>query len=231
MRLHTRTWGEGDRTAVLIHGIMSDSRTWQVVGPRIAERGYRVTGVDLRGHGHSGRGRYSPQDWADDLVETLPGEPDIAIGHSLGAVALALAAARLRPRRAVYSDPAWFVSHRDGDAGPSRFREFKHATRDEVVAAHPRWSQDDIDIEMATLRTWDPDTVDGASMITGTDLAPLRPAAPSLVLLARESVFYSEAAVTEMEQRGLEVLVVPGVGHTIHRDDPTVFLAALDGWI
>jgi pimeloyl-ACP methyl ester carboxylesterase len=231
MRLHTRTWGDGERTAVLIHGIMSDSRTWLVVGPKIAERGYRVVGVDLRGHGRSGRGRYSPQDWADDLVETLPAEPAVAVGHSLGGVALALAVDRLRPRRAVYSDPAWLADHRDGDRGPDRFRRFKHATRDEVEAVHPRWSPEDIDVEMATLREWDPDTVDGASQITGMEMAPFRPSVPSLVLLAEASFFYSEAAVAEIEQRGLDVRIVPDAGHTIHRDSPDAFLSALSGWI
>lgn len=59
MQLHTREWGTGDRTALLVHGIMSDSRTWRRVGPALAERGYRVLAVDLRGHGRSPRGEYT----------------------------------------------------------------------------------------------------------------------------------------------------------------------------
>ncbi|WP_129669374.1 alpha/beta fold hydrolase [Phytoactinopolyspora endophytica] len=234
MRLHTRTWGEGERTTVLVHGIMSDSRTWQVVAPRIAERGYRVVGVDLRGHGRSGRGRYSPQDWADDLVETLPSGPDVAIGHSLGAVALALAVDRLRPGRAAYVDPAWFAGGGNGDVSADRyerFRRFKDATRDQIVQVHPRWDTEDVDVELATLRDWDPDTVDGASLISGADLAPSQPLAPSLVLIAGESPYYRQEAVTEMRQRGLETRVVPDVGHTIHRDDPDAFLDSLQGWV
>ncbi|GAA3272619.1 hypothetical protein GCM10010493_57940 [Streptomyces lavendulae subsp. grasserius] len=69
MQLRTQTWGEGDRLALLVHGIMSDHRTWRRVGPALAGRGYRVVAVDLRGHGASGRGEYSPELFADDLVE------------------------------------------------------------------------------------------------------------------------------------------------------------------
>jgi pimeloyl-ACP methyl ester carboxylesterase len=38
MRLNARLWGSGERTALLIHGIMSDSRTWQRFGPALAAR-------------------------------------------------------------------------------------------------------------------------------------------------------------------------------------------------
>lgn len=228
MRLHTRTWGDGERTAVLVHGIMADSRTWNLVAPRIADHGYRVMGVDLRGHGASGRGRYSPREWADDLVDTLPSEPEVAIGHSLGAVALALAVDRLRPARVVYSDPTWLAN---GTADPRRFRRYKDATRERVVELHPRWSTDDIDLELAGLRDWDPDTVDGLALITGADVAPRHPTMPSLVLCANESPYYSERNTTRMREQGLEVRVVVGAGHTIHRDDPDGFLAGLEGWI
>ncbi|MEX3099544.1 alpha/beta fold hydrolase [Streptomyces sp. ST1020] len=111
MKLHTQEWGTGPRTAALIHGIMSDHRTWHRVGPALAAQGYRVIAVDLRGHGASPRGPYSAESWADDLTETLPPGLDLALGHSLGAMALALAVERLTPARAVYADPAWALHH------------------------------------------------------------------------------------------------------------------------
>src|SRR5690349_5840583 len=105
---------------------MSDHRTWRRVGPALADRGYRVVGVDLRGHGASGRGAYSAESWAGDLVETLPHAPDLALGHSLGGTALGLAVERLAPARAVYADPAWAL---DPGGDPAAFTEFRHATR------------------------------------------------------------------------------------------------------
>ncbi|MER5217394.1 alpha/beta hydrolase [Streptomyces sp. NPDC002838] len=231
MRLHTRTWGDGERTAVLIHGMMSDSRTWHRVAPAIAGRGYRVIGVDLRGHGASGRGDYSPQGWADDLVQTLPTDADIAIGHSFGAVALALAVDRLRPGRAVYADPAWLPDGRRAGMDPGRFKRCKQATREQIAELNPRWTPEDVDVELATLRDWDPDTADGAALLCGAEIAPRRPSVPSLVLFADEGPFSSAETVTAMRQRGLDVRVVPGVGHTIHRDDFAAFLGSLEGWI
>jgi pimeloyl-ACP methyl ester carboxylesterase len=53
MALNTLEWGDGDRTAVLIHGMMGDSRSWWEIGPALAERGYRVVAVDLPGYGRS----------------------------------------------------------------------------------------------------------------------------------------------------------------------------------
>ena len=56
MKLHVTEWGEGPRTAVLIHGITSEGATWGRVAPRLAERGYRMLAPSLRGHGPSPRG-------------------------------------------------------------------------------------------------------------------------------------------------------------------------------
>src|SRR5215831_11292952 len=91
MKLNVREWGTGDRFAVLIHGITSDSTGWRRLGPDLAGRGYHVLAPDLRGHGLSPRGDYSPEAWADDVVESLPARPELALGHSLGGIVLALA--------------------------------------------------------------------------------------------------------------------------------------------
>jgi pimeloyl-ACP methyl ester carboxylesterase len=119
--------------AVLVHGVTSSSRTWWRVGPALAERGYRVLAVDLRGHGASPRpgSGLSIADLAADVAETVAAElgADIAetvavesgadppgstrpavellVGHSLGAlVALELVGAHPGlARRLVLEDP------------------------------------------------------------------------------------------------------------------------------
>ncbi|MFJ8311490.1 MULTISPECIES: alpha/beta fold hydrolase [unclassified Streptomyces] len=231
MQLTTRTWGAGDRVALLIHGIMSDHRTWRKVGPALAERGYRVIAIDLRGHGASGRGEYSAGLFADDLVETLPADAELAIGHSLGGLSLALAAERLRPQRAVYSDPAWHLNSPQNQASPEIFALFKSATREMVAALNPRWEAEDVDIELATLKVWDENTALGLTAMFGTDLVPERAVVPSLVQFADASFLYDAAEAARLEARGFEVRTVEGAGHTIHRDDFEGFMASLDGWI
>ncbi|MGX1270045.1 alpha/beta fold hydrolase [Streptomyces phaeoluteigriseus] len=127
MRLHTREWGTGDRLAVLVHGIMTDHRTWHELAPVLTGRGYRVLAVDLRGHGASARGAYAPALFAEDLLDTLPRHPELALGHSLGALALALAVEELAPARAVYSEPAWRLSGSEGGLDPAFFTLFKRS--------------------------------------------------------------------------------------------------------
>ncbi|RSS26038.1 alpha/beta fold hydrolase [Streptomyces sp. WAC05458] len=225
MRLATRIWGDGPRAAVLVHGIMSDSRGWSRVAPTIAEHGYRVVAVDLPGHGASGPAPvYTPAALAADLLDTLPAAPDLAIGHSLGSAALLLAVPRLRCARAVHCDPAWVPRNRDLDA----LRAGKHATWRELRAAHPRWHNDDIAAERQALVTWDPASVTALQHLPGL---PGIPAVPSLVLLAGPSERISPAHATVLSRRGWHVRTVDGAGHTVHRDDPAGFLGALRGWL
>lgn len=249
VKLNTREWGSGERIAVLIHGIMSDSRTWRRVGPALADHGYRVIGVDLRGHGGSGPGdadpgahpgtggdtdidRYAPHRYADDLVETLPTGVELAVGHSLGGLALAGAVERLRPRRAVYLDPAWRFASPEEGFDPALFAEFAdRATPALVAAMNPRWEQADVEIELQTLELWDRACARALSPLVGRRLLPERAVTPSLVLAADPSRLVLAEDVAVLRERGFEVRTVPDAGHTIHRDDFAGFMTALEGWI
>ncbi|MGW2563969.1 alpha/beta fold hydrolase [Streptomyces sp. NPDC001514] len=233
MQLHTHTWGAGDRVALLIHGIMADHRTWRRVGPALADQGYRVIAVDLRGHGASGRtDSYTPQDHADDVAETLPAGAELAIGHSLGGLTLSLAVERLAPRRAVYSDPAWYLATPEEGFDPGQFAAFKTtATRERIVTLNPRWESVDVDIELETLAAWDESSVQGLAGSVGVDLLPAKPVVPSLVQLADPSFLVSAERAEVLATRGFDVRTVKGAGHTIHRDDFDGFMSSLDGWI
>ncbi|MFD3482166.1 alpha/beta fold hydrolase [Streptomyces sp. NPDC058665] len=235
MRLHTHTWGEGDRVALLLHGIMADHRTWRRVGPELAARGLRVVAVDLRGHGASGQGPYAPEDFADDLVETLPAGAELAIGHSLGGMALALCVERLAPRRAVYCDPAWHLPGPEAgateSAGPARLAAAKTLSREEIATLNPRWEEADVDLEVASLARWDERTAYGIAPAFGADLRPARPVVPSLVTIADPSPMVPPEDAAELRSRGFEVRTVEGAGHTAHRDDFDAFMASLKGWI
>jgi pimeloyl-ACP methyl ester carboxylesterase len=208
VQLHTREWGTGDTTVLLVHGIMSDSRTWRRVGPALAERGHRVIAVDLRGHGRSPRGEYSPRHFADDLVDTLPQRADVIIGHSLGGLALSLAVERLRPLRAVYTDPAWSTPDPEQALDPEAFAAAKNITREHIAQFNPRWDAEDVDVEVATLADWDADTsyfLDGRPL---TGFVPDRPVVPSLVQLADPSHLVGADDVARLRASGFEVLTV-----------------------
>src|SRR4051794_22742119 len=96
--LHTRHWGTGNRVAVLVHGMMSDSAAWWQVGPALARRGYRVVAVDLPGHGGSpSRADADMGFFVDMLTASVPRRPELVLGHSMGAFVTAAALPRLRP--------------------------------------------------------------------------------------------------------------------------------------
>lgn len=228
--LYVHEWGTGERVAVLVHGITSDHGSWWRFGPELADRGYHVFAPHLRGHGHSPRGSYSVEAWAGDLVESVPAEPELAVGHSLGGLVLAAAADRLRPRRAVYEDPAWSLPTTGGDEVAERFRAQHHWTLEQIQAFYPRWELPACEAKLAAVRRWDPATT---ALITSGfgryDPAP--PAIPSLLMLADPSTLIVPERADELEQAGFEVRVVKGAGHVIHNDDFEGFIAALDGWL
>lgn len=236
MRLNTREWGEQGPIVLLVHGILSDSRTWRLVGPALAERGYRVVAVDLRGHGASGRDAdYSPAAYGADIVETMAefGRPALALGHSLGGLALRCAVDALLPERAVYVDPVWRHRSREVDGfEPSMFITFADAATPRLVSQlNPGWADEDIEVELATLACWDRQTARALTPLGGQSVYPDSPVVPSLIVLPERGSLFDAGETELMRSRGFEIRVVPGAGHTVHRDDLAGFLTALDGWI
>lgn len=228
--LSVHEWGAGDRVAVLVHGITSDHGSWWRVGPELAGRGYHVYAPDLRGHGHSPRGSYTLSAWADDLVESVPPEPELALGHSLGALVLAAAVDRLRPHRVVYEDPAWSAPTDGRQEVANRFRAQNGWELADIQAFYPRWVPAACEAKLAALRRWDPATTD--FILTGLSrFDPPPPAAPAQVMLADPSTLITPERAERLRETGFEVRVVSGAGHVIHNDDFEGFLAALDGWL
>ncbi|MSO40845.1 MAG: alpha/beta hydrolase [Solirubrobacterales bacterium] len=85
-------YGEGERTLVLIHGLLLNRRMFDRLAPAIAERGHRVIALDLLGHGRSDRPpemtNYSMTFFAQQVVALLDHlelEDAVIGGTSLGA--------------------------------------------------------------------------------------------------------------------------------------------------
>jgi pimeloyl-ACP methyl ester carboxylesterase len=236
MRLAVTETGNGPRTAILIHGIMSDSRAWHRVTAELERHDFRVIAVDLAGHGRSPRAdRYSPAAWADDVVETLApllhGPPDVVMGHSLGGLVASLVADRLAPRAAIYIDPAFsFPKGLRGLAFKLFFAMAPRPRRAALVKMNPKWHAEDVEIELATLRDWDKRTILGFSDTTRL-VPPVSLVAPSLVVLAEKSLLITEQVAGRLRRQGMTVRTIAGTGHTVFRDDHAGFMLAVFEWL
>lgn len=86
--LHYRDWGGNGQAIVLVHGLASNCRIWDLVAPILAGE-FRVIALDQRGHGQS----FKPDtgyDFAtvvadlDGLISSLGIENPVIVGHSWG---------------------------------------------------------------------------------------------------------------------------------------------------
>ncbi len=108
-RLHYLEWNPaGARPLLLLHGNSANAWWWQPMAQTLSGANLRILALDLRGHGDSEWVRppdYSPAAYADDLARLIQGanaEGAIAIGHSMGGIAvLAFALRYYRLVRAV----------------------------------------------------------------------------------------------------------------------------------
>ena len=83
---------------VLSAGIGDMRQVYRLLAPELAQAGYRVASVDLRGHGDSSMGwpSITRTDVAGDLIAVIRhlGGPAVIVGHSISGVAATIAAAK-----------------------------------------------------------------------------------------------------------------------------------------
>lgn len=242
--------GAAAPVAVLVHGITGWWRTWWRVGPALADRGWRVIAVDLRGHGTSPRidGVATAESLADDLaatIEALAISPvDALIGHSLGA-AVAMELAHRRPdiaRRLVLEDPPGqtraddveFQAHLEHETLAARLDPEAEVRRE--LAENPAWLPEDARQNVEGRAMCDLDGI-LASLRANTgvrpaELAPfLRP--PGLYLVAdeeRSALGEARARLIGSLPAQAEAIEIDS-GHTIHRDRFDAYMAEVLRWL
>jgi pimeloyl-ACP methyl ester carboxylesterase len=104
-RLSYSEFGEGERTTVLLHGLLLSQRMHKPLAHALADRGNRVVTLDLLGHGRSDRPadmwRYSMPIFGEQtiaLLDHLDVDQAVIAGTSLGAN-VTLEAAAAAPER------------------------------------------------------------------------------------------------------------------------------------
>jgi len=237
-------WGPADasRRALLIHGLGSSGALMWRFGAALADAGWHATAVDLRGHGTAPRALdYTIAAYAADVGRTLPGATgargwDLVIGHSLGGAAATVASAAdpAWTRRLVLVDPGIHLSDDDRAAvSAGQEQAFADTSQAAVRAEHPHWHPQDIELKSLAAQQASRWAVEQ----TGTQNTPwdVRDAAarltvPTHVLGADPAVyslFTGDLADEVRRNPAVTMSVVPGAGHSPHRDAPEETLRQL----
>jgi pimeloyl-ACP methyl ester carboxylesterase len=157
IRAHYLHWNveNGRKPVVLLHGLASNARIWELVAPFLAEWGFQVFALDQRGHGLTDKpdGDYGFDTFRGDLLSFIDAcqlESPLLIGHSWGAlVALDYAAQfPIGPRA-----PAGLVLV---DGGVNQLNDSPGATWEQTRQrlAPPRLAGTPLDDFLALLSGW-----------------------------------------------------------------------------
>lgn len=256
--LHARAWGPPDAPVLLlVHGLTDDGGCWPDAVDRWAGE-WRVVAVDLPGHGRSPR---LSADEVDDPMPVAAravgralhaladahGRPAVGVGHSMGAGALALSVADGAPAAAlVLEDPR--IAH---ESTPVRARMGRMRAR-EVALWHddpagqlarlradcPGWSNAEVEAcASARSRTDTALLATGRAGLVGGDglqaacVDTAAAAAPTLLVTGDRTGAIWTPERLAMLTGTARVAVVPGGGHTVRRDVPDDYHAAVDPFL
>ena len=236
--LNVMQWGDptAPKTAVALHGITANCGAFARPARLMAERGWRVLAPDMRGHGESSRGDgdFSTAALLGDLARAAPTSPDLLIGHSFGGYLAQMGVLQglFRPRSLALEDP---VSYFGDKRTPIDMLAWDEAnlprTIEGLTALNPKWSR--LDAAWKVLSMEQIDFTDATAAFAGNAPWDLRPEAtrlcgmqPTIWLLPQISRFVpaeDQARLLREVGEG-SVAIVPGVGHSIHRDAVETFV-------
>ena len=234
--------GSGNPALVFVHGWSCDRGYWNPQLPHFAER-HRVIAIDLPGHGESGPGRAEwtmPAFGADvaAVVHQLGLDEVVLIGHSMGGDVIVAAAGHVAPH---VRGLVWIDTYRSL-GGP-------HPSAEEIAAFVAPFRADFKTAASRFLRTmFTPDADPGLVERIVDDMAS---APPDIAVDCLEHAITFEPAVCEtllelklpaiainpgyrstdvesMRRFGIEPVVMPGVGHFLHLEDPATFNRLLE---
>lgn len=227
--------------ALLIHGLSSSPGGWWRVRDWLQQAGWDTSTVALLGHGGRGAASdYSLSSYATDVLAAAPGPHDLVVAHSLGgSIATVLAAADPGwTRRLVLLDPVWYLAPESLPATASEQVAELGWTAESLAAAKPHWDPRDRQTKLDAIAAAEPDAVartfgDAASW----DLRDLarRITVPTLVLGGDPDVYTmlepADAWEVAEDAAQMRYVVVPGAGHSPHRDAPDATRTALEEWL
>jgi pimeloyl-ACP methyl ester carboxylesterase len=231
--------GNGPVSVVFVHGWLGDRTYWRHQLDHFASA-HRVVALDLAGHGDSGvdRDQWTYRAFGEDVaavVRSLKLERVVLVGHSMGGPVI-LEAARLVPEKVIglvavdaLQDPeAPGMTDAAVDAFLVPFEsDFANAVRTLVGRAMfvPRSD--------AALKAWIVEDMASASPTVGigalrsnmlwasTTRSDALAALRSPIRLINSDLFPTDSAA--VSRYGMQVVIMPGLGHFVMLEDPATF--------
>lgn len=240
--------GSGESLVLCVPGVGELRQSFRLLVPLLVEQGYRVTTMDMRGHGDSDATFTSYDDVAlgtdiSALIEELGG-PAVVVGNSMGAGAAVWAAAEAPQHVVGLALLGPFV--RDPDGGTLQRLAFRLSMRRPwgraaFLSFYPRWfpgtKPEGYDEHLARVRDnlGRPGHWKAFVRTTRTSHAPVAAritevTAPAVVVMGSEDLDWPDPAAEAAwvaEQLGAEVVMVPGVGHYPQAQAPVATAAAV----
>lgn len=233
--------GEGETALVFVHGWSCDRTYWAAqVGP--FSQGFRVVTVDLAGHGESGVAReaWTISAYGADVaavVEALDLSRVVLVGHSMGGDVVVSAARLLGDRVAGlvwvddYSQLGQVRTAAEVTEVLAPFRaNFAETTYDLVTKAlFPPTAEPELMERVAKDMSSAPSHIAIPSLessITNDRVVPAELAKLGKPVISLNPAD-SEPDVESLGRHGVEVLLVPDVGHFMMMEDPERFNAVL----
>ncbi|MFC4906338.1 alpha/beta fold hydrolase [Actinomadura gamaensis] len=242
-------------TLLLVHGYGADSDDWVFHFPEFGKR-YRIIAPDLRGHGLSSAPAtgYAPHDFAGDLVRLLDHlgvtEPVVAIGHSLGTMAVSALAVEYpaRVRALVCVDPAYGQTPEIAAGFPAMYEGLRSGDPYPTALANEEWCH--TPASPSWLLAWHrrkilataPQALAEAfpALYDGDAAFGVRPQGDAY-LARREcpvlSCWSAAQGASASWERGLfrhpasRAEVWPGAGHRLHAERPAEFTLVVRRWL
>ncbi len=239
-------YGDPDApTVVLLHGLTEAGTTWPDLVAHWGDA-WDVLAPDLRGHGESprfteGELANAPEVMLADVVQILDRQPArvVLVGHSLGGL-LALRAAVARADRVValiLEDPARPDGSRAPDPGfVAEIEQFLDSMSDVAgqvrrMARETTWSRAEIQAWADSKRLVDRTYVhrglylgDGAweQLFNALRVPTLLLVPPASPMAPRTDALHNDL---------VRLVIVPGAGHCVRRDQPDRYHHALDAFL
>jgi pimeloyl-ACP methyl ester carboxylesterase len=224
--------------ALLVHGLNSNPQNWWRVRGWLDDAGWMTRTATLLGHdGRGPAGSYALEAYVGDLLDREPGPWDLVIAHSLGASTATVAAASNSAwtARLVLLDPVWWIPAEDRAAVIADQVGELALTGHALRAAKPHWDPRDIEAKLAAIAVVEPDAAHRTFTETRTETADewdLRAiadtlAVPTLVLRGDPAVYTMLQDGVAATNPKVETVIVPGAGHSPHRDRPDATHALL----